>query len=213
LTSGNIVIDGLDISTLHRNTLRAQLNCIPQEPFLLPTCSIRLNLDPGSGSDDEALIQALQKVQLWDAVETLGGLDATITTETFSPGQKQLLCFARSMLCRDGKILILDEATSRFVFPHRVKRSSQATNRMKYSIDTKTDEIMQSLIRTEFASHTVIAIAHRLETIVDFDEVIVMEAGRIKERGPPGVLLEEKGAFAELYWDTGRTANRTPMAF
>lgn len=61
---------------------------------------------------------------------------------------------------------------------------------------------MQSLIRTEFASHTVIAVAHRLETIVDFDEVIVMEGGRIKEQGPPEDLLDEKGAFHELYWDS-----------
>ncbi|KAJ5674930.1 ABC transporter integral membrane type 1 [Penicillium maclennaniae] len=193
LTSGAIIIDGLDISTLHRNQLRARLNCIPQEPFLLPACSVRLNIDPGTTLEDDTLIQALQKVQLWDVVETLGGLDATITAETFSPGQKQLICFARSMVCQEGKILILDEATS--------------------SIDTQTDEIIQSLIRTDFASHTVIAIAHRLETIVDFDEVIVMEAGHIKEQGPPGVLLEEKGAFAELYWDTGRAPNRTPLAF
>jgi ATP-binding cassette subfamily C (CFTR/MRP) protein 1 len=90
---------------------------------------------------------------------------------------------------------------------------SPEADHTKYSIDSKTDEIMQSLIRSEFASHTIIAIAHRLETIVDFDEVIVMETGRIKEHGPPGVLLEEKGAFAELYWDTGRSSNRTPMAF
>ncbi|KGO51212.1 ABC transporter, integral membrane type 1 [Penicillium expansum] len=193
LTSGNIVIDGLDISAIRRNSLRAQLNCISQEPFLLPTCSVRLNIDPGSGLDDEVLINALQKVKLWDVIEGLGGLDAIITAQTFSPGQKQLLCFASAMVRPEGKILILDEATS--------------------SIDSKTDEIMQSLIRSEFASHTIIAIAHRLETIVDFDEVIVMESGRIKEHGPPGVLLEEKGAFAELYWDTGRSSNRTPMAF
>ncbi|KAJ5727035.1 ABC transporter integral membrane type 1 [Penicillium malachiteum] len=184
LSSGNITVDGLDISTLQRNPLRAQLNCIPQEPFLLPSCSVRLNLDPDGRVDDDILIQAVQKVQLWDVVEKLGGLDATITSETFSPGQKQLLCFARAMVRPAGKILILDEATS--------------------SIDTKTDEIMQSLIRSEFASHTVIAIAHRLETIVDFDEVIVMEAGRIKERGAPGMLLVQNSAFSELYYDNGR---------
>ncbi|OJJ42489.1 hypothetical protein ASPZODRAFT_105215 [Penicilliopsis zonata CBS 506.65] len=193
LTSGTITIDGLDISTVHRNPLRAQLNCIPQEPFLLPACSVRLNIDPGGGIDDEILVDALKKVQLWKVVENLGGLDATITAEAFSPGQKQLLCFARAMVRPQGKILILDEATS--------------------SIDGQTDSIMQSLIRSEFASHTVIAIAHRLDTIVDFDEVIVMETGRIKERGPPAALLEEKGAFAELYWDMSRGSTRTPMRF
>ncbi|KAI2791871.1 ABC transporter atnG [Penicillium oxalicum] len=191
-TSGSIFIDGLDITTVQRHPLRARLNCIPQEPFLLPSCSVRVNMNPGGGVDDEILIDALKKVQLWEAVEGLGGLDAEIAPETFSPGQKQLLCFARAMVKVEGKILILDEATS--------------------SIDTKTDELMQSLIRTEFASHTVIAIAHRLETIVDFDEVVVMDNGRVKEQGPPAQLLEQKGAFAELYWDLGRGSTRTPMA-
>ncbi|KAB8230272.1 uncharacterized protein BDW43DRAFT_321569 [Aspergillus alliaceus] len=192
LASGAITIDGLDITTLTRNSLRAQLNCIPQEPFLLPGCSVRLNIDPGAGIHDDILTDALKKVQMWGAVQELGGLDATITADTFSPGQRQLLCFARAMVRTEGKILVLDEATS--------------------SIDTKTDEIMQSLIRTEFANHTVIAIAHRLETIVDFDEVVVIDAGRVKERGPPAELLEKKGAFAELYWDKNRGSSRTPLA-
>jgi ABC-type transport system involved in Fe-S cluster assembly fused permease/ATPase subunit len=72
---------------------------------------------------------------------------------------------------------------------------------------------MQSLIRSEFAGHTVIAIAHRLETIIDFDEVIVIDAGRVREQGPPGRLLEQKGAFAELYWDTNRGSTKTPLRF
>ncbi|KAB8201929.1 hypothetical protein BDV34DRAFT_237247 [Aspergillus parasiticus] len=191
LTSGTINIDGLDISLLARNHLRAQLNCIPQEPFLLPGCSVRLNVDPGMSIHDDIIIDALKKVQLWDAVRELGGLDATITPDTFSPGQKQLLCFARAMVRPEGKILVLDEATS--------------------SIDTKTDDLIQSLIRSEFADHTVIAIAHRLETIIDFDEIIVVDAGRVEEQGPPAVLLERGGAFAELYWDKDRSSDRAPV--
>ncbi|KAE8368379.1 hypothetical protein BDV27DRAFT_168126 [Aspergillus caelatus] len=191
LTSGTINIDGLDISLLGRNHLRAQLNCIPQEPFILPGCSVRLNVDPGISIHDDIIIDALKKVQLWDAVRGLGGLDATISPDTFSPGQKQLLCFARAMVRPEGKILVLDEATS--------------------SIDTKTDDLIQSLIRSEFADHTVIAIAHRLETIVDFDEIIVVDAGRVEEQGPPAVLLERGGAFAELYWDKDRSSDRTPL--
>lgn len=117
-TSGSIFIDGLDITTVQRHPLRARLNCIPQEPFLLPSCSVRVNMNPGGGVDDEILIDALKKVQLWEAVEGLGGLDAEIAPETFSPGQKQLLCFARAMVKVEGKILILDEATSRYVTHH-----------------------------------------------------------------------------------------------
>lgn len=113
--NGTITIDGLDISTLRRGPLRNKLNCISQEPFLMPACSVRLNIDPASVIADNFIIQALQKVQLWDVVEGIGGLDATVTAETFSPGQKQLLCFARAMVRAEGKILILDEATSRYV--------------------------------------------------------------------------------------------------
>ncbi|KAF5864601.1 hypothetical protein ETB97_007159 [Aspergillus alliaceus] len=210
LASGAITIDGLDITTLTRNSLRAHLNCIPQEPFLLPGCSVRLNIDPGAGIHDDILTDALKKVQMWGAVQELGGLDATITADTFSPGQRQLLCFARAMVRTEGKILILDEATSRSVYP--VLFVMRELTLAFFSIDTKTDEIMQSLIRTEFANHTVIAIAHRLETIVDFDEVVVIDAGRVKERGPPAELLEKKGAFAELYWDKNRGSSRTPLA-
>jgi ABC-type multidrug transport system fused ATPase/permease subunit len=100
---------------MDRNALRAQLNCIPQAPFLLPGCSVRLNVDPSGEIEDDLVSNALKKVKLWDVVRELGGLDATITSDTFSPGQKQLLCFARAMVRKEGKILILDEATSRLV--------------------------------------------------------------------------------------------------
>ncbi|PGH20053.1 hypothetical protein AJ80_03703 [Polytolypa hystricis UAMH7299] len=192
LGSGSITIDGFDITTLPRETLRSRLICIPQEPFLLYGCSVRLNLDPsGDFVHDDILIDALKKVQIWDIVEGAGGLDANITAETFSQGQKQLVCFARAMVRKSGNVLILDEATS--------------------SIDTQTDKIMQTLIRSEFANHTVIAIAHRLDTILDFDEVVVLDQGRVKERGPPEHLLEIKGAFSDLCRDSSRSL--TPLAF
>jgi ATP-binding cassette subfamily C (CFTR/MRP) protein 1 len=115
LTSGSIVIDGLDIATIKREELRTRLICIPQEPYLLQGCSVRLNVDPSESLADGVIVDALRKVQLWEVVTELGGLDATLTLEALSQGQRQLLCFARAMVRKAGRILVLDEATSRFV--------------------------------------------------------------------------------------------------
>ncbi|KAI9745821.1 MAG: hypothetical protein M1818_000502 [Claussenomyces sp. TS43310] len=177
--SGSILIDGIDISTVPRQETRSRLIAIPQEPYLFQG-SVRLNLDPSEVISDEDIADALRKVQLWDVVQSQGGLNASVTTELFSHGQRQLVCLAKAML-RKGKILVLDEATS--------------------SVDTKTDEVMQSLIRSEFKNHTVIAIAHRLDTILDFDQVLVVNKGRIIERGNPKELLSGPSSFRDLYMD------------
>lgn len=112
-------------------------------------------------------------------IQESGGLSARVTNEFFSHGQKQLLCIASAML-RKGNILVLDEATS--------------------SIDSDTDAIVHSLIRSKCVHHTIIAIAHRLDSILDFDKVIVMDKGKIKESGNPRELLVTPDtAFRDLY--------------
>ena len=111
--------------------------------------------------------------------------DATNISEVFSVGQKQLLCLARALL-RKNKILVLDEATS--------------------NVDMRTDHFIQNCIKTKFRDTTVITIAHRLNTIADYDKVIVMDRGRIVETGSPYELLLKKGMFAEMVAHTGRNA-------
>jgi ATP-binding cassette subfamily C (CFTR/MRP) protein 4 len=102
-------------------------------------------------------------------------------------GQKQLLCLARALL-RRNKFLVLDEATS--------------------NVDMATDAFIQAIIKEKFRDTTVITIAHRLDTIADYDSVIVMQRGRIVESGSPWELIEKRGAFYEMVNHTGKNAHR-----
>lgn len=176
---GTIRVDGVDISTLPRQAVRQRIVGVPQHPFLLKG-SVRLNADPLGVATDAAILSALSCVQVLDSIQKDGGgLDTDIDEVNLSVGQKQLFCLARAIL-RPGNILVLDEATS--------------------SIDAKTEEVMQRLIRKKFCNHTILAVAHRLETIMDFDKVVVLESGRLIEVGNPYELLEVPGsAFERLY--------------
>ena len=135
-------------------------------------------MDPLQSCSDRAILDALNKVELHHLVEREGGLDATLKAEMLSHGQGQLLCLARAML-RKGCILVLDEATA--------------------SVDVQTDDLMQRLIRSEFTRHTIVAVAHRLDTIIDFDAVAVMDRGSIIEYGSPKALLRTGTSFKKLY--------------
>ena len=177
LSSGQILIDGIDISTIPRQETRSRLIALPQDRYLLAG-TVRYNVDPLQACSDQAIEDALEKVELSHLVEGPGGLDATLTAEMLSHGQGQLLCLARAML-RKSCILVLDEATA--------------------SVDVQTDSLMQRLIRSEFSTHTIIAVAHRLDTIIDFDAVAVMDRGRLLEYGAPKTLLRKGGAFKDLY--------------
>lgn len=115
LTSGKILVDGLDLATVNQETVRSRLNGLGQDPYFL-TGSVRLNLDPYQdldNLDDERLIRVLKVVRLWSVIEENGGLDAELKKESLSQGQRQLFCLARAFL-RPGKVVVLDEITSRY---------------------------------------------------------------------------------------------------
>ncbi|XP_075530342.1 multidrug resistance-associated protein 1-like isoform X3 [Dermacentor variabilis] len=182
---GSINIDGLDISMLGLYDLRRKLTIIPQDPVLF-SGTLRSNLDPFDVKGEEELWRALEHSHLKDFVATLTeGLQHEIAEggENISVGQRQLLCLARALL-RKSRILILDEATA--------------------AVDMETDDLIQATIRREFADCTIITIAHRLNTILDYDRVIVLDRGEIAESGSPQELLKRE---TSLFYSMAKDAN------
>ncbi|TPX54925.1 hypothetical protein PhCBS80983_g05690 [Powellomyces hirtus] len=178
-TSGQIFIDGVDIATLSVETVRSSISIIPQESFMFAG-SIRDNLDPTLQKSDQELWTVLEKVNLKDYVAAMdGGLDGVVESggENFSSGLQQLVCLARALL-RDSRILILDEATA--------------------SVDIENDRLIQTAIRREFVDRTVITIAHRIDTIMDSDRVMVMDAGQVVEFGSPADLRAFRGSYRSM---------------
>jgi ABC-type multidrug transport system fused ATPase/permease subunit len=168
---GSILIDGIDISKVSLKTLRSRLAIVPQEPVLFGE-TIRWNLDPFSEYDDSEIWHALDIVNLKTQVESLNGqLEFKLSEfgNNFSAGQKQLICFARAIL-RKPKILICDEATA--------------------SIDLETDNMIQKMLRTHFSGCTIISIAHRVSTILDYDKILVLNAGNLQEYDSPQELIK-----------------------
>ncbi|KAI1720590.1 ABC transporter transmembrane region domain-containing protein [Ditylenchus destructor] len=170
---GRIVIDDIDISLLGLHTLRSNITIIPQDPVLF-SGTLRFNLDPSNQYSDEDIWRVLESSNLKQYAEMLPGklqYEITENGDNISIGQRQLVCLARALL-RKTKVLILDEATA--------------------AVDMATDAMIQNTIRKEFRNSTVITIAHRLNTIMDYDRIIVLEAGSIREFDSPSVLMANK---------------------
>ncbi|XP_074520424.1 ATP-binding cassette sub-family C member 4 [Halichoeres trimaculatus] len=183
---GKIYIDGVLTSEIGLHDLRRKMSIIPQDPVLF-TGSMRKNLDPFNYHTDEELWNALGEVQLKSVVEELPGKLETVLAESgsnFSVGQRQLVCLARAIL-RKNRILIIDEATA--------------------NVDPRTDELIQKTIRDKFRECTVLTIAHRLNTIIDSDRILVLDAGRIHAYDEPYALLQDsEGIFYKMVQQTGK---------
>ncbi|KAJ7822606.1 P-loop containing nucleoside triphosphate hydrolase protein [Mycena leptocephala] len=169
LMSGEVLIDGVDTKKMPLRELRNSMSLVAQSPFIWHA-PLRHNLDPSGTCTDKEIWMALDKIGLISAVSDLPNKLETLLDEggSFSAGQRQLLCLARVLL-RRRHIVVLDEASS--------------------SLDAETERKFRDIVRTDLTDCTVFAVAHRIETIVDFDMIIVMEDGTIAETGTPASLL------------------------
>ncbi|XP_030210094.1 multidrug resistance-associated protein 4-like isoform X1 [Gadus morhua] len=183
---GKIYVDGILTSELGLHDLRQKMSIIPQDPVLF-TDTMRKNLDPFNQHSDEELWNSLQEVHLKSVVEELPAKMETLLAESgsnFSVGQRQLVCLARAIL-RKNRILIIDEATAH--------------------VDPRTDELIQRTIREKFRDCTVLTIAHRLNTIIDSDRIMVLDAGEIQAYDAPYTLLQDpEGIFYKMVQQTGQ---------
>ena len=182
----SILIDGTSTSEIGLSTLRKGISIIPQSPFLFEG-TVRENLDPFSQYSDQEIWEAISDVQLKQVVEQFENkLEQQISegAVVFSVGQKQLICLARAIL-RKNRILVLDEATA--------------------NVDLETDALIQQTIRDKFSECTVVTIAHRLDTIIRSDKILVLKQGEILEWEHPHVLLmREEGYLSGMVRATGR---------
>nr|XP_033962957.1 LOW QUALITY PROTEIN: canalicular multispecific organic anion transporter 2 [Pseudochaenichthys georgianus] len=184
--AGEITIDDVKISEIGLHDLRSKLTIIPQEPVLF-SGTLKMNLDPFEKYSDEELWAVLENSHLHKFVSNQPAkleLECSEGGENLSVGQRQLVCLARALL-RKTRILVLDEATA--------------------AIDLETDDLIQSTIRTQFEDCTVFTIAHRLNTIMDYTRVLVLDKGQIAEFDTPTNLLSQKGIFYGMAKDAGLT--------
>uniref|UniRef100_A0A665TYM5 ABC-type glutathione-S-conjugate transporter n=1 Tax=Echeneis naucrates TaxID=173247 RepID=A0A665TYM5_ECHNA len=181
---GRIFIDGVNIEDIGLHDLRSRITIIPQDPVLF-SGSLRMNLDPFDTYTDEEVWSSLELAHLKNFVSNLPDKlnhECSEGGENLSLGQRQLVCLARALL-RKTKILVLDEATA--------------------AVDLETDTLIQSTIRTQFEDCTVLTIAHRLNTIMDYTRVIVMDRGHISEMDSPANLITQRGQFYRMCREAG----------
>ena len=178
---GHISIDGVNLKQLNIQSARQSISVIPQEPVLF-SGALRRNIDPFGTFEDSAIWRVLEDVHLKELVKHLDGqlyYELAQGGTNFSVGERQLICLARALL-QGNKIIVMDEATA--------------------NVDYRTDQLIQQTIRDKFKECTVLTIAHRINTVLDYDRVIVLHEGQLVEAGEPAVLLnKENGWFSQLY--------------
>jgi len=181
-STGTISIDGWDLHQMSTRDVRDNITAIPQEVMLLPG-SIRSNLDPKALLPDADIVAVLEEVGLQSVALGVEGLNTTVADLSLSHGQRQLLAVARALL-RPSKVLVMDEITA--------------------SLDESTERRILGTVHAAFRESTIITVAHRLKTLLDYDLIVVLDAGRVVEMGKPADLMgTEDGWFKRLMNSSG----------
>jgi ATP-binding cassette subfamily C (CFTR/MRP) protein 1 len=176
-STGTISIDGWDLHQMPTRDVRDNITAIPQEVMLLPG-SIRSNLDPNALLRNADIVAALEEVGLQSVALGVEGLNTTVADLSLSHGQRQLLAVARALL-RPSKVLVMDEITA--------------------SLDESTERRILSTVHAAFRDSTIITVAHKLKTLLDYDMIVVLDAGHVVETGKPADLMStENGWFKQL---------------
>ncbi|XP_020082165.1 ABC transporter C family member 13 isoform X1 [Ananas comosus] len=172
ICNGRILVDGVDVADVAVRVLRGHFAVVPQSPFLFEG-SLRENLDPYGRASDWKIWEALEKCHMKAEVESAGGLDIHVKESgtSFSVGQRQLICLARAII-KSSKILCLDECTA--------------------NVDTQTALLLQSTISDECKGMTILTIAHRISTVLEMDNILVLDHGILVEQGNPQDLLDDE---------------------
>eukprot|EP00934_Nitzschia_sp_Nitz4_P006161 Nitzschia sp. Nitz4//scaffold366_size23882//2073//6107//NITZ4_008438-RA/size23882-processed-gene-0.30-mRNA-1//-1//CDS//3329549299//6151//frame0 len=184
---GGISIDDVNIAHVGLHRLRTKISVIPQVPTLFSGCTVRENLDLFGIHDDAAIAKALEDAHLGETIDSLPkGMHSMVSEggSNFSVGQRQLLCLARAILSKN-KILVLDEATA--------------------SVDMRTDQLLHETLDESFGDATIVAVAHRLDTVIEHDFIAVLGKGKVLEFGSPAKLLRANGHFSKMVEDTGES--------
>jgi len=188
LDKGHCKVDGVDTGTLSLRRLRPALSIIPQEPVVF-SGTVRSNLDPWGEASDNQMWDVLRQVGLDTAAKSAGGLDGRLDGtggQAWSLGQQQLMCLARAAL-KASPVLCLDEATA--------------------AMDPHTEQLVTTIIKRIFSDRTTITIAHRLDTVIEGDKIIVMEQGVLQEFAAPKTLLDDRESmFSKLVDKSGAEA-------
>lgn len=223
--SGHINIDGVSLHTVDRVTLRQRVIAIPQDPVFFPEgMSFRVNLDPFTLATDEECQAVLETVRLWELVRDQGGLGASMNADTLSQGQKQLYSLARAVLRKRVRMREFSaSAGNLYVASARPLagkddielQSTPSTDQGSHcggflildefssSVDAETEQKMQQIIWNEFKGYTILMISHRLDMVMKFDRVVVLDSGKVVEQGVPQELVEREDSWFKRLWTMG----------
>jgi ABC-type multidrug transport system fused ATPase/permease subunit len=175
MAEGRILVDGVDCAGVGLKELRSRLAIIPQDPILF-SGTVRSNMDPFSAKTDAEIWRALEQSGLKEMMERQPAKLETVVHpfgENFSVGERQLLCLCRALL-KEPAVIVLDECTA--------------------NVDLATDALIQASIRHNFRHATVLTIAHRLATVMDYDLILVLQEGRVEAYDSPRRLLQHPGS-------------------